>query len=375
MRTWIELNSSHFHHNITRLFCALKAQNRHGLFGLVLKSNAYGHGLHEIASLAKNMSEISWFFAGDLDEALELRAAGIQGDILSFSLIGLSLARALSADISVALNQKEDLAIIAQTAQALGVSARVHIKVETGLSRLGVMPHEVVDLFAAAAAQPSVRIEGIFTHLAQTETSDLNAAHQQLSCFSRVQRELRAAGYAVPLSHALGSGGLSLVVDEYPLIRVGTSAYGFYKSSYHQERLKAYGPIDLKPVMTWKTTIYQIKEVPCGTFVGYARTFVAPRPTRLAVLPVGYFDGYARSLTNKGWVMIHGQRAPVVGVVSMNLTTVDVTDIPEARIGSPVVLLGVTPEPEAGDLAALCSTIDREIITRINPLIKRIIVD
>jgi alanine racemase len=245
------------------------------------------------------------------------------------------------------------------------------------MHRQGIMRSELPMLIDLLAKYPGLRITGVATHLAcADEAEQPQWTRRQLAQFHDIIAALAAAGIRAPIRHAANSAAALLWPESrLEMVRLGIALYGFWPAAAVQ-RASA-GQLTLRPVMTWKTRVGAVKTVPRGCRVGYGGSYATRRLSRLAILPLGYYDGYSRGLSNRGQVLIHGARAPVCGRVSMDLTTVDVTDIPAVQPGDEVVLLGQQGAAAipAEDMAAWLGTIHYEVTTRINPLIPRLVVD
>ena len=378
--TWVEISRRAYLHN-------LQAFRR--LVGpaveltTVIKANAYGHGWKPIATLARE-GGIRSFAVHSLAEALQLREAGFTEDILI-----MSQPLATQADAVVRHNFRQVVYTL-PVAQALSEAARrhqrparVHLKIETGTYRQGILPEELPSFLTALASLPGLEVEGMYTHFANIEdTTDHSYAFMQLDRFQQAMEVVHAHGFQPSKIHTACSAAILLFPQTYfTMVRLGISQYGLWPSretfiSYSHAHPQN-GRHLLQPVLTWKTRVLQVKTVPAGECIGYGCTYQASRPTRLAILPVGYADGYDRRLSNQSYVLIRGRRAPVRGRVCMNLTMVDVTDIPGVVPEEEVVLLGSQGEESvtAEHLAALIGTIPYEVVTRINWDIPRIVVD
>jgi alanine racemase len=252
-----------------------------------------------------------------------------------------------------------------------------HLKFDTGMHRQGIMPDELPSLLDLLTKYPGLRIRGVATHLARAdEAEEPEWTWRQLERFRDIVAALTAAGIHAPIRHAANSAAMLLWPETHlDMVRVGIALYGFWPGE--AVRRAGMGKLSLQPVMTWKTRVAAVKDVRCGRAVGYNGSYITRRDARIAVLPVGYYDGYSRSLSNCGQVLIRGRRVPVCGRVSMNLTTVDVTDIAAVQPGDEVVLLGrqATEAISAEEMAAWLGTIHYEVTTRINPLIPRLTVE
>lgn len=361
LRTWLEISEQALYHNI----CQIKQIIGPTQLGLVVKANAYGHGLIEIGQLADKHPDVAWFFTAGISEALQLRRVGIKKPIVALICYGECIQAALENQIDIAVYDEAILQAISECAQRLGIVARVHIEVDSGMSRLGFKPVDVCAMMRDRCLYPFVNFYGIFTHLSDTNNTDLTFTEQQVSVFDELIKRLESEHVYFPYPHIFSSGSL-FFPQKYPLVRVGTNVYGFWKSKIQQERFEKYFPgIFLKPVLTWKTKIMSLQYVDQGAAVGYNKTFVVDRPSVLAILPVGYVDGYGRMLSNSVSVMIRNKKAPVVGLISMNLTIVDVTDIADVQRDDEVILLTDVEGLTATDLALAVKTINNEFVTRL----------
>jgi alanine racemase len=371
--TKIELSRSAFHHNINSITEA--AGNAE--IALVIKSNAYGHGAHEIVQLAEENNHISWYCMAGLQQAIELKKSGTQKTVLALSFLDANLEEAVAAGIHMMVYTLEDALAISNAAQHVGKQAFVHIKIDTGMCRLGIQPYDALLFIRALQLLPHLHLYGIATHLSDTPNPDQRFSREQLRSLEEVRELCKGMGINFAAAHAQSSSALAVPTEHrYTHIRVGAAAYGIWKSEEHKSMLLKHHPaLTLQPVMVWKTKIIQLKKAPAGSQVGYDRTFVTKRPSVLAVAPIGYWDGYPRSLSNKGHALIHNQLAPIAGIVSMNIATFDVTDIPEAQLHDEIILLGDAPGIRAYEVAQTAKLIANEIITHINPSIERAIVE
>ncbi len=334
----------------------------------VVKANAYGHGILEVAKIVSR-NGADWLGVASLEEGLLLRQEKINLPILVLGYIPLSeIGKAIKEDLSFVVYNR-------QTLEKANQKAKVHLKLETGTNRQGIDLKEIV-FFAKFCQKKNIFLEGIYTHFANIEDAlDPSFAMEQLEVFKKALQLLKQARIEIPLKHTACSAATILFSQTYfNLVRVGISLYGLWPSK--ETKISAQNSLELKPVLSWKTKIAQIKRVEKGESVGYGRTWWATRKSKIAVLPVGYWDGYDRKLSNSGRVLIHGQFAPVVGRVCMNMIMVDVTDISGVGLEDEVVLLGKQGKNEvtAEELAEKIGTINYEVVTRINPLLSRKVV-
>lgn len=371
--SWVEISKQAFFHNIAQYKRIIGERE----LAVVVKSNAYGHGMLAIAQLCQENSDVSWLCTASLSEGLQIRAAGVSKPLLVLSYIDADMTEAVMHSIDLVIYDYELLVQLQKIAAALQKIARVHIKVDTGLSRLGLAPDAAYDLIMKALQLSHIKVVGIFTHLAESEKTGRGFTAQQIACLQELKKRLADQNIIIPYHHYSCSAAITAVEErEYNLARMGLGVYGLWPSKENKifaQKVDAH--FTLKPVMQWKTKIIQIKKVPIWSFVGYARTHTTTRDTLLAVLPVGYWEGYDRTLSNQAVVLINGAYAPVIGRVSMNVMTIDITDVPGiVMVGTEVTLLGAASAISAETFAEKIGTINWEVVTRINPLLPRIVV-
>jgi len=346
----------------------------------VVKANAYGHGLDQVAPLAAKEAE--WLAVHSAAEARRIRELGLKLPVLVMGFVSPGELFDLDQDVHLLVSTPESLGWLGEYRRRSGVALPVHLKVETGTHRQGVDVDSLPVLCRAAAAE-GLEVVGLATHFANIEdTLEHDFARSQLDRFHRAEEAVRRElGGRPPFLHAACSAAALLFREaDFSMVRVGISMYGHWPSRETQlSWILDHGRdgVRLEPVLTWVAQVGQVKEVPPGATVGYGRTWEALRTTRLAVLPVGYSDGYPRALGNRATVLIRGERARVVGRVCMNITMVDVTDIEGVEVGDDVVLLGkqggfaVTAE----ELGALAGTINYELLARLAPHVPRVVVN
>ncbi|MDI6699096.1 MAG: alanine racemase [Candidatus Saccharicenans sp.] len=373
---WVEISRQAFLNNVQEF------KNRLGQTGLlaVVKANAYGHGLAEIAGLAAGAG-IEWFGVHSLEEGLSLRQKGFYQKILILGYLPLVGAEeAVRAELRSTVYNLETLKALAAASRKLKKRALVHLKIETGTNRQGIGLNKLGSFIKLLKKTPEVVLEGISSHFANIEdTTDDYYPRYQLENFLQAVKYLENNGIKVPVRHMSCSAAAILFPETYfNLARVGIGLYGLWPSRETMVscRLRGQSPLRLKPVLSWRARVAQIKNVPRGAYIGYGCTYRTTRPTRLAVIPVGYYDGYDRGLSNSAYVLVKGKRAQVRGRVCMDFIMVDITDIPGVRLEDPVTLVGTEGREKitADQLAALAGTISYEMVTRINPLIPRFIV-
>jgi alanine racemase len=324
----------------------------------VVKADAYGHGLLPVArSLVAEGAD--YFGVAYLAEGMYLRQAGLATPILLLmGILPEEAAATVAADLEVALFRRDIAASLAAQARQQHKKARVHLKIDTGMGRLGLLPGEVRDFLDFLAGLPELEVAGLISHFAEADGSDQSFTVQQLQEFDGLLQQVRGWGWSAPLSHIANSAGiLHLRHSHLNMVRAGITLYG----SRSSQEMPA--PMPLQPVMSLRTQVLQLKELPAGASVSYSRTFIAPAPVHLAILPIGYCNGYSRLFSNRGWALINGRQAPIRGRVCMNLTMVDVTDIPGVGEGDTVTLLGRDGSDclTADELATWAETISYEI--------------
>ncbi len=375
--TRVEVSRSALASN-TRQFRRLAGRGRRLL--AVVKANAYGHGLVE-ASRVFLESGADWLGVHSLDEGLALRRAGITAPVLVLGYVPIDgLEDAVAGDLRVMAYNAEILRPLAAAARKIGRPARLHVKVETGTHRQGVAADKAAAFIRRIRSHPGLEAEGLASHFANIEdTTSRDYPDRQMEAFRQAEARLADAGIDVPVKHmSCTAAALLFPETRHALVRVGIGLYGLWPSKETFAAWRAAGrrPLELRPALSWKAVVAQVKDVPKGAFVGYGCTYRTTRRSRLAIVPVGYYEGYPRSLSNGAHVLIHGRRAPVRGRIAMDFLTADITDIPAARLEDEAVLIGASGAERvtANDLAALAGTIGYEIVSRINPLLPRVMV-
>lgn len=349
----------------------------------VVKADGYGHGAVSVARVALEAGADNLGVAR-LHEAVELRDAGIAAPILIFGFTAAEEIDSLQdRDLTQAVFSHESAEVLSGRAVSGGKRLRVHIKVDTGMGRLGLLTDEPraeeatasaanhrFDEVRAIAILPGLEVEGLFTHFATADHADKSYAERQLQRFDDLVELLKQEGIEFPVNHAANSAALLDMPDsQLDMVRPGIATYGLYPSAgVDQSR------VELKPVMEWKARIIQLKEVPAGFGVSYGNTYETPRPTRLATVAVGYADGLNRGLSSRGEMLVRGQRVPIVGRICMDLTLLDVGEVPGVTEGDEVVILGRQGEEElpADEMAATLDTINYEIVSTITSRVPRI---
>ena len=341
----------------------------------VVKADAYGHGAVPV-SRALEAAGVRFLGVALVEEGLALREAGLRTDILVLSgAYDGGWETMLEHRMIPVVFRPEHLTALEAAARARGVTARAHLKIDTGMGRLGVLPADVPAFLEAARACRRIELEGLCSHFANADLADAALTGLQVTRFRTALGQMRSAGFDPRWRHLSNSAGLLALPEardglEMNLARPGLALYGLVPAPWlRPARL-------LEPILSWKTAVVHVKSVPPGTPISYGSTWTAARPSRIATLPVGYADGWSRLLSNRGAVLLRGHRAPIVGRVCMDLCMVDVTDIPGAEVGDEVVLLGRqgTEMQDAHQLAALQGTIAYDVLCAIGARVPRVVV-
>lgn len=364
--TWLEVDLEAIAHNVRRIAGLVGAGVR---VMAVLKADAYGHGAIRVARTALN-NGASYLGVASINEGAVLRQVDITAPILVLGYTPAWQARDLVLhDLSATVYNLDVARALSRAAHELQKEVRVHVKVDSGMGRLGLLPEEVPAFVAGLRALPGLVLEGIFTHMS-TADSDLDYARWQLSRFLQVMEDLARDGVRFPLVHAANSAAILALPDSHlSMVRLGIAMYGLQPSP--QVPL----PPDFRPALSFKTQVAQVKALPPGSFVGYGKSYQTAGEERIAVLPVGYADGFRRAPRHWDEVLIRGRRAPIVGRVSMDQTTVDVSHIPGVRQGDEVVLIGEQGEGRitAEDVAERLGTINYEVVSEILARVPRVV--
>jgi len=367
--TWIELNKNALEHNLAQLKTVVGA----GILAPVIKGNGYGHGLLEVSRVCQISPHVDYVCVASLSEALTLRADGFAKPILVLVYLDDDAHLAVEHDIDVMVYDRNTIDLLNTCAKKIDKPAQIHIKIDTGLSRLGIPPEQTLELVKYAKKLPYITIHGLATHFAQSQIPDQEFTQEQIKIFNIILAQLERADIDIPFKHTSNSAAL---LGTIPLtgnfFRSGISVYGYWSSNHIEKNAETIHPdITLKPVLTWKTRIFDIKTVPEGRTVGYGRTYTTRKETMLASIPVGYADGYCKQLEGNTQVLIGNHLAPNVGTIGMNTMTIDITDTPDAHIGTEVTLVGDDPGIRADKLASRAILNPREITTNISSVIKR----
>ncbi|HEX3051299.1 MAG TPA: alanine racemase [Aggregatilineaceae bacterium] len=337
-------------------------------FMAVLKANAYGHGL--IGTARAVLPYIDTLGVARVSEGIKLRQAGITAPIMVL-YYATPDETVLSADYNLipTVNDVETAAAFSQRAVALGKTLPVQVMVDTGMDTFGQLPNEVIPFIQHLQTLLGIRIEGIFTHFATADAKDTTFTGEQVRHFQTVLNNLESAGINIPLSHASNSPGTLWHPDaNFNMVRCGIAMYGLGPT---RDLLL---PFELKPALSLKSHIARTRTLPAGSSFGYGRSYISRRPIQVALIPVGYGDGYHRLISNRGMVLIRGQHAPIIGRISMDQFTVDVSHIEGVQLHEEVVLIGQQDKAQitADQVAAWAETINYEITTSLTDRIPRI---
>lgn len=372
LRTRIEINRRALKKNydIFRYLIGKKC-----LLMAVVKSNAYGHGLIDFSRAAEKLG-IDWFGVDSIVEAENLRKAGSKKPILVFGYtLRDKIRNAIKNNISLTVADFSALKNL-KTINKRGDKLKIHLEIDTGMHRQGFFVSEIPAVIKILKSQNlPLKLEGVYTHFASAKNPAFPSATLcQIEEFKKAINILESAGFGGIMKHAAATAGTIIFPQShFDLVRVGIGLYGLWPSKETQEAFK--DKIKFEPVLSWKTIVSQIKNLPKGSGIGYDMAETLDRPSRVAVLPIGYWHGFPRLLSSIGRVLICGSEAKVLGRVSMDMISVDITDVKNVKIGGEAVLIGKSGKLEisADDLAYLSGTINYEIVTRLNPLIQRIV--
>jgi alanine racemase len=376
---WAEIDLAAIAHNVRELRRIIDPRAR---LMIAVKANAYGHGAVQVArtGLANGADQLG---VARIDEGVELRRAGIRAPILVFGYTPAGLAPVLADhDLTASVFSLEGAALL-DAALPGHQQLAVHLKVDTGMGRMGLLPDQrrcategvnsgpgAVDEVVGIAALKNLRLEGLWTHFAVSDEADKGYTRQQLQIFEKLIQDLEDKGLRIGIRHAANSGAIIDMPESHlDMVRAGISVYGLYPSPDVDTK-----KISLLPALSLKARITHVKQVPAGTRISYGGTWQSSRPTTIATIPVGYGDGFNRSLSNRGQMLVHGRRAPIVGRVCMDLTMLDVGHIDDVRVEDEVVLIGSQGDEviSTDEVAAQLNTINYEVVTALMARVPRI---
>jgi alanine racemase len=363
--TWLEIDKMAIAYNTRRLKEIVGANVE---VMAVVKANAYGHGAAAVGTTAL-LNGATYLGVASINEAVDLREAAVDAPILVLGYTPPWAARqAIRYNLTLNLYDLELARNLDRVAREMNATITAHVEVDTGMARLGLLPDQVMPFFRSLKNLKNIYIEGIFTHFSAADT-DRDYTLMQIKTFNDVLKPLKASGFQFKYIHAANTAGLlNFPESHFNLVRPGIGLYGL------DPDVECPLPGDFRPAMTWKTSIGQIKTLPSGSFVGYNKTYRTRATTRIAIIPVGYADGFRRAPQTWGEVLVSGFRAPVIGRISMDQTMIDVTDIPDVNIGDEVILIGRqgTERITADDVARHLGTSSYEVVSTILSRVPRI---
>lgn len=371
LRTWVEISKVAVLHNV-RSYEKLLGKDISIM--AVIKSNAYGHGLSIMADLLGN--RVRYFSVAFIEEALALRKMGVEHPILVFSTVTFDrplIEQAIREDISFTVYDDESYRCISSVARSIHEPALVHVNVDTGMSRLGFPEDRGGALLEAVCDNPFLTLEGLYTHLSSAD-SDIGFTKEQCDHFEQVVAETERVHCAISYQHVLNTPAAMLGIRIGNVARIGLGLFGL-SPAYSLEYVQSVdSKFSLKPVLSFKTRVIQVREVPKGVGVGYGRSYIAKSRSVIAVVPIGFSDGYSRMLSNRGEMLVKGVRCPVRGRVCMNNTMIDVTDVSGVRSGDEVTVIGSSGKEQitADDIADILDTTSTEVVTMISESLPRI---
>jgi alanine racemase len=361
MNTYAEISLEAIRHNIVEVRKKIAPGVK---FMAVVKANAYGHGAPAVARAAVDAGA-DYLAVANLKEALELREAGITCPVLILTESPTSVMDdVVQYDLSQTLYSFSEAQALSREAQKRKKSARVHIKIDTGMGRVGVAPSEAIAFITKTASLPGIEVEGVFTHFARADNPQDSFTREQFLRFTQISSRTGN----IPIKHSANSAAVLFHPETHlDMVRVGLMMYGLYPQS------SARGLVDLKPALSFKSRVAYLKRIPAGTPVSYGSTYVTPCETTVATIPVGYADGFSRRLSNRGHVLVRGNRYPVVGRVTMDLTLVNVGD-GRVEVGDEVILIGEQGDQgiSADEVAGLEEAISYEVVCGIGKRVSRI---
>jgi len=348
----------------------------------VVKADAYGHGAVRVAH-ALEAAGTDYLGVAAVSEALELRQAGLRAPILVLTGFFPGEEKELiQHDITPGITEIGQVERMEQAARAAGKRARIHVKLDTGMGRLGVPCAELPRLLETLAASPNLELEGLYTHFASAEDFTSDQTEQQVASFEKARAEFARRGFRPPLVHLANTGAIVARPDTWgTMVRPGSMLYGylsFFKFPDGQDRSAEFAAqLPVRPVLTLKARIYMVRDYPARSPLGYGANFVTERPSRIAVLPIGYGDGWRRGLSNRWQALVRGRFAPGVGTIGMDLTLADVTDVPGAQAGDEVILIGTNGSAAIPptDIARTLGTVASEILSGLGKRIPRVYLD
>lgn len=376
-RTWVEISEEALHNNIYELRALLRPETE---FAAVVKANAYGHGLNTIVRLA-GKAAVNRFAVDSIEEALLVRQLAGEADINVIGyIIHDQLEAAIEAGIELTVYDKETIKLVEELAGRRQQIVPIHLKLDTGMSRQGVLPRNLSDVLTLLLDCPHLELAGVSTHFANLDDfRDPSFTLSQCELYEQCLEQIELAGFRPKHLHCAKSSAIILYPNtQGTLVRAGLALYGIWPTPEIQDEARRQSiRCSLKPVLSWKTRVIQVKSVPTGTPISYDLTETVRKNSRIAVLPIGYYDNFDRRLSSIGDVLIKGYRCKVLGRVCMNMTMVDVSKVPDVKPEQEVTIIGSSGHHQisASEIAAKINTIPYEVVSRISPVIPRLAVE
>ncbi len=367
LRTYCEIDLKAIRQNYINI---KEKTGKNAMTMAVIKADGYGHGAVEIGNYLKDIAD--YFGVATIEEGIELRKSGLKQPILVLGYHSPSLSfQNLEYDIDQTIYSYETAEAMAKEAVKEGKTARIHIALDTGMTRIGISPDQKgLDIVKKINSLPGMKIEGLFTHLSCADMTDKTYTKQQMERYDHFVKLLEDEKISIPVKHLCNSAAIMEFDDHrYDMTRAGIILYGLYPSDEVD-----FSRLALLPAMSWYSHVVNIMEPEMNRGVSYGATYIVDHPCRLATISVGYADGYSRSLSNKGWVLIHGKKAPIVGRVCMDQMMVDITDIPDVKIEDKVTLIGQDGENRISveDMADLSGSFNYEFVCHVGKRVPRI---
>lgn len=362
---WLEIDLKALENNYKFIRSRIKNKSK---IAAVVKADAYGHGAVKIAKKLENLG-VEYFCVGSPDEGVELRSAGIDKPILVLAeVLESQYEDIVKGNLIQTAASKKTLKSLNKYAEKINKNIKVHLKIDTGMGRIGFFPEEILDIFELAQKLRNIEVEGIFSHFARADEYNKDFSYQQLEKFKKSVQKIKKKASAPPLFHIANSAAvIDLPETSFDLVRPGIMLYGMEPS----QELK--NENNLQPLLSFKTRVVEIRKLPAGFPISYGSTYKTKSEEKMAVLPVGYKDGYPRLLSNKGEVLINNKRAPIRGKICMGQTIVSIDHLNNVEIGDEVVLIGSQGDEEikAAEIAELCGTINYEIICNLSDKLEK----
>ncbi|MGD1047878.1 MAG: alanine racemase [Candidatus Krumholzibacteriaceae bacterium] len=362
---WVEIDLDALKHNVDRVRSIVPAGVS---MLLVVKADAYGHGAVRISRLAVECG-VDMLGVATLDEGRELRKAGIKLPILILSpVLPQELEGVLENDLAVSASSYEFAERASDIAVRTGAVCALHVEIDTGMGRAGIAQGEAIEAVSRMGALPGIRIEGLFTHFPASD-SDVDFTKDQIRLFTGIASALRTAGVAFRYLHCANSAAiLNFPSGDFNLVRPGLLVYGHAPSIVLRDRL------DVVPAMSFKARLVLVRDMPAGASISYGRTYIAPKPLKMGVVPVGYGHGLSHRLSNRGQFLFRGKRASIIGRVTMDMTMLDLSEFPDAKVGEEIVIFGRQQGAEitVDEVARWDETLNYEVLCRISKRVPRL---